>query len=41
VNGRQIEAEAAPIRYLADLSAPMLDTERTIRWLIALNGAVL
>jgi hypothetical protein len=33
--GRQIETEAAPIRYLAELGVDT-DSERAIRWLIAL-----
>lgn len=36
-NGRQIETEAASIRYVADpISLPETDSERAIRWLIAL-----
>jgi hypothetical protein len=34
--GRQIEAEAAPIRYVAELLGTDTDSERAIRWLIAL-----
>jgi hypothetical protein len=40
--GRQIETEAAPIRYVAELVGAVLradlstDSERAIRWLIAL-----
>jgi hypothetical protein len=34
--GRQIEAEAAPIRYVAELIGADTDSERAIRWLIAL-----
>jgi hypothetical protein len=34
--GRQIETEAAPIRYVAELLGADTDTERAIRWLIAL-----
>jgi hypothetical protein len=38
--GRQIETEAAPIRYVAELLGTDTDTdtdsERAIRWLIAL-----
>jgi len=34
--GRQIETEAAPIRYVAELLATDTDGERAIRWLIAL-----
>ncbi len=34
--GRQIETEAAPIRYVADLVGADTDSERAIRWLIAL-----
>jgi hypothetical protein len=33
---RQIEAEAAPIRYVAELIGADTDSERAIRWLIAL-----
>jgi hypothetical protein len=32
--GRQIEAEAAPIRYVAELVGTDTDSERAIRWLI-------
>jgi hypothetical protein len=34
--GKQIETEAAPIRYVADLFGIDTDSERAIRWLIAL-----
>jgi hypothetical protein len=34
--GRQIETEAAPIRYVAELIGTDADSERAIRWLIAL-----
>jgi hypothetical protein len=34
--GRQIETEAAPIRYVAELKGANADSERAIRWLIAL-----
>ncbi len=34
--GRQIETEAAPIRYVAELVGAEADSERAIRWLIAL-----
>jgi hypothetical protein len=34
--GRQIETEAAPIRYVAELVGADTDSERAIRWLIAL-----
>jgi hypothetical protein len=34
--GRQIETEAAPIRYVAELIGTDTDSERAIRWLIAL-----
>jgi hypothetical protein len=34
--GRQIETEAAPIRYVAELVGADTDGERAIRWLIAL-----
>jgi hypothetical protein len=34
--GRQIEADAAPIRYVAELVGANTDSERAIRWLIAL-----
>jgi hypothetical protein len=34
--GRQIETEAAPIRYVAELIGTNTDSERAIRWLIAL-----
>jgi hypothetical protein len=34
--GRQIETEAAPIRYVAELDGADADSERAIRWLIAL-----
>jgi hypothetical protein len=33
--GRQIGAEAAPIRYVAELVGAGTDSERAIRWLIA------
>jgi hypothetical protein len=36
VKGRQIETEAAPIRYVAELIGADTDSERAIRWLIAL-----
>ena len=32
--GRQIETEAAPIRYVAELIGANADSERAIRWLI-------
>jgi hypothetical protein len=32
--GRQIETEAAPIRYVAELLGADADGERAIRWLI-------
>ncbi len=35
-NGRRIEAEAAPIRYVAELLGIDTDSEKAIRWLIAL-----
>jgi hypothetical protein len=34
--GKQIETEAAPIRYVAELVGADTDSERAIRWLIAL-----
>jgi hypothetical protein len=34
--GRQIETEAAPIRYVAELLGVDTDSEKAIRWLIAL-----
>jgi hypothetical protein len=34
--GRKIETEAAPIRYVAELLGLDTDSERAIRWLIAL-----
>jgi len=34
--GRQLETEAAPIRYVAELVGADADSERAIRWLIAL-----
>jgi hypothetical protein len=34
--GRQMETEAAPIRYVAELLGASTDSERAIRWLIAL-----
>jgi hypothetical protein len=37
--GRQIETEAAPIRYVAELLGTDTDSERAIRWLIALMVA--
>ena len=33
---RRIETEAAPIRYVAELLGADTDSERAIRWLIAL-----
>ena len=36
VKGRQIETEAAPIRYVAELIGADTNSERAIRWLIAL-----
>jgi len=39
--GRQIETEAAPIRYVAELIGADTNSERAIRWLIALDGPVL
>jgi hypothetical protein len=35
-NGRRIETEAAPIRYVAEFLGINTDSERAIRWLIAL-----
>ena len=32
--GRQIETEATPIRYVAELVGADTDSERAIRWLI-------
>ena len=34
--GRRIETESAPIRYVAELLGADTDSERAIRWLIAL-----
>jgi hypothetical protein len=34
--GRQVESEAAPVRYVAELVGAGHDGERAIRWLIAL-----
>jgi len=34
--GRKIETEAAPIRYVAEMVSADRDPERAIRWLIAL-----
>jgi hypothetical protein len=34
--GRQIETEAAPIRYVVELIGSDTDSEQAIRWLIAL-----
>jgi hypothetical protein len=34
--GRQIETEAAPIRYVAELVGADADSDRASRWLIAL-----
>jgi hypothetical protein len=34
--GRQVETEAAPIRYVAELVGTDTDSEWTIRWLITL-----
>jgi hypothetical protein len=34
--GRQIETEAAPVRYVAELLGADADSEPAIRWLIAL-----
>ena len=34
--GRKIETEAAPARYVAELLGLDADSERAIRWLIAL-----
>jgi hypothetical protein len=34
--GRQIETEAAPIRYVAEFLGADADSERAIRWLIGL-----
>jgi hypothetical protein len=33
---RQLDTEAAPIRYVAELIGADTDSERAIRWLIAL-----
>jgi len=33
--GRQIDTEVAPIRYVAELVGADTDSERAIRWLIA------
>jgi hypothetical protein len=38
--GRQIETEAAPIRYVAELIGADTDSQRAIRWLIALMVTV-
>jgi hypothetical protein len=38
-NGGQIETEAAPLRYVAELLGTNADSERAIRWLIALMVA--
>ena len=35
--GPRIETEAAPIRYVAELVGADTDSERAIRWLIALT----
>ena len=35
-NGRLAETEAAPIRYVAELIGADTESERAIRWLIAL-----
>jgi hypothetical protein len=37
---RQIETEAAPIRYVAELIGSNTDSEQAIRWLIALWSCV-
>ena len=34
--GRQMETEAAPIRYVAEFVGADTDSEKAIRWLIAL-----
>ena len=34
--GRQFETESAPIRYVAELVGADTDSEKAIRWLIAL-----
>jgi hypothetical protein len=34
--GRQLETDAAPIRYVAEMLGPDTDAERAIRWLIVL-----
>jgi len=34
--GRQVETEAAPVRYVAELVGTNTGSERAIRWLIAL-----
>jgi hypothetical protein len=34
--GRKIETEAAPIRYVAEFIGTSTDSEKAIRWLIAL-----
>lgn len=34
--GRRIEIEAAPMKYVAELVGADTDSERAIRWLIAL-----
>ena len=36
VKGKQLETKAAPIRYVAELLGTDTDSERAIRWLIAL-----
>jgi hypothetical protein len=36
LQGRKAETEAAPIRYVAQLIGDSTDSERAIRWLIAL-----
>ncbi len=35
-NGRKIETEAAPIRYVAETPRSRHESEKAIRWLIAL-----
>src|SRR5258708_34120587 len=35
-SGRQVEVESAPIRYVAEMLGSDADSEKAIRWLIAL-----
>jgi hypothetical protein len=39
--GRQVDTEAAPVKYVAELIGTDTDSERAIRWADRPHGAVL